>query len=126
LDAGKGGAIVRQGDVFWVDLRTPSGSALGYSRPHVVVQNDVFNRSRINTVVVCLLTSNLRRASDPGNVLLVPGEADLPEQSVVNVSQISTVDKSRLQDRIGTLSEERVGEILRGINLLLEPREVSG
>ena len=101
------------------------GSTPRYDRPYLVVQNDVFNRSRINTVVVCGLTSNLRRARDPGNVLLFPGEADLPEQSVVNVSQIVTVDKEQLRERIGTLSRERFQEVLRGIYLLLEPREVS-
>ncbi len=100
----------------------PSGSAPGYDRPYLIVQNDAFNRSRINTGVVCSLTSNLRRAGDPGNVLLVPGEADLPEQSVVNVSQILTIDKSQLRERIGTLSDERTREVLQGINLLLEPR----
>ncbi|MDP9410629.1 MAG: type II toxin-antitoxin system PemK/MazF family toxin [Actinomycetota bacterium] len=104
-------------------MTEPSGSAPGYDRPYLIVQNDAFNRSRINTVVVCSLTSNLRRAGDPGNVSLFPGEANLPEQSVVNVSQIVTIDKSQLRERIGTLSSERVQEVLRGINLLLEPRE---
>lgn len=110
--------------MFWAGVVEPSGSAPGYDRPYLVVQNNAFNRSRINTVVVCGLTSNLRRAGDPGNVLLSPGEADLPEQSVVNISQIVTLDKGQLRDRIGTLSPERVREVLRGINLLLEPREV--
>lgn len=103
----------------------PSGSAPGYDRPYLIVQNNAFNSSRINTVVVCGLTSNLRRAGDPGNVLLFPGEADLPEQSVVNISQIVTLDKDQLRTRIGALSPERVREVLGGINLLLEPREVS-
>ena len=97
----------------------------GYDRPYVIVQNEAFNSSRISTIVVCGLTSNLRRAGDPGNVLLSPGEADLPEQSVVNVSQIVTLDKGQLGARIGALSPERVREVLRGINLVLEPREVS-
>ena len=100
----------------------PSGSAPGYDRPYLIIQNNAFNRSRINTVVVCSVTSNLRRAGDPGNVLLVPGEANLPEQSVVNVSQILTIDKSQLRERVGTLSGERIREVLRGINLLLAPR----
>ena len=99
------------------------GSEPGYDRPYVIVQNNAFNDSRINTVVVCGLTSNLRRGGDPGNVLLFPGEADLPEQSVVNVSQIVTLDKSQLQTRIGALSPERIREVLRGVNLVLEPRE---
>jgi mRNA interferase MazF len=110
--------------VFWAGEVEPSGSEPGYDRPYVIVQNNAFNSSRINTVVVCGLTSNLRRAGDPGNVLLTPGEADLPEQSVVNVSQIVTLDKSQLRTWIGALSPERIREILRGINLVLEPREV--
>jgi len=115
--------IINQGDIFWVELDEPSGSEPGYLHPHVIIQNNLFNRSRINTVVVCVLTSNLRRANSPGNVLLEAGEADLPEQSVVNVSQILTIDKSQLGEKIGTLSAERVGQILDGIRLVLEPRE---
>ena len=111
--------------MYWAGVVEPSGSEPGYDRPYVIVQNNAFNSSRINTVVVCGLTSNLRRAGDPGNVLLSPGEADLPEQSVVNVSQIVTLDKSQLRTWIGALSPERIREILRGINLVLEPREVS-
>lgn len=117
--------VIRQGDIFWIELEDePSGSAPGYTHPHVIVQNNVFNRSRINTVVVCALSSNLHRAAAPGNVLLEPGEADLPKQSVVIVSQLFTVDKSYLGDLIGTLSKSRVREILNGIHLILEPREI--
>lgn len=117
--------VISQGDVFWADLPEPYGSAPGYRRPHVVVQNNLLNRSRINTVVVCGLTSNLRRASSPGNVLLHRGEANLPRSSVVNVSQILTLDKSQLGKRIGTLSPERVSEIIAGIAFVIEPRELS-
>lgn len=78
--------MINQGDIFWIDLSEPLGSEPGYCRPHVVIQNNQVNHSRINTVVVCALTSNLRRANAPGNVLLGPEEADLPEQSVVNRS----------------------------------------
>ena len=116
--------VINQGDVFWVDLGEPSGSAPGYRHPHVVIQNNVFNRSRINTVVVCVLTSNLKRAKSPGNVLLEKGEANLPQQSVVNVSQIFTVDKRDLAEKIGTLSRQRVRQILDGIRLLTEPRDI--
>ena len=87
----------------------------GYPHPHVVVQDDVFNHSRITTVVVCALTSNLHRAKEPGNVLLEAGEGNLPRQSVVVVSQISSVDKARLGERIGSLSDARVGQILAGL-----------
>jgi mRNA interferase MazF len=115
--------VINQGDVFWIDLGDPLGSEPAYRHPHVVVQNNVFNRSRINTVVVCALTSNLKRAAAPGNVLLEPGEANLPKQSVINISQVFTVDKAQLDEKIGTLANRRVREILDGINLLLEPRD---
>ena len=117
--------VISQGDVFWVDLAEQSGSEPGYRHPHVVIQNNVFNRSRINTVVVCVLTSNLRRAEAPGNVLLEKGEANLSKQSVVNVSQIFTVDKRDLDEKIGTLSRQRIRQILDGIHLIIEPREVA-
>ena len=116
--------VIMQGEVFWVDLGEPSGSGPGYRHPHVVVQNNVFNQSRLNTVVVCVLTSNLKRAKAPGNVLLEEGEANLPRQSVVNVTQVFTVDKGDLVERIGTLSRGRVRQILDGILLVIEPRDI--
>jgi mRNA interferase MazF len=115
--------VINQGDLFWLDLGEPSGSGPGYLRPYVVIQNDLFNQSRIHTVVVCVITSNLRRADAPGNVLLDNGEGNLPKQSVVNVSQIYTVDKEELIEKIGTLSPARVREILDGVRLVIEPRE---
>jgi mRNA interferase MazF len=116
--------VIQQGDVFWVDLGEPVGSAPGYRHPHVVIQNNLFNQSRIHTVVVCALTSNLKRAGAPGNVLLQEGDAGLPKRSVVVVSQIFTIDKTQLDEYIGTLSAKRVRQILDGIRLLTEPREV--
>lgn len=116
--------MIHQGDVFWVELGEPTGSEPGYCHPHVVIQNDIFNRSRINTVVVCALTSNLKRAEAPGNVLLEKGEADLPKQSVVMVSQVFTVDKTQLETYIGTLSQQRITQILDGIQLLTEARDI--
>lgn len=116
--------VIRQGDVFWIDLGDPSGSGPGYRHPHVVVQNNLFNRSRIHTVVVCVITSNLQRAEAPGNVLLEQGEANLSRPSVVNVSQIYTVDKRDLDEYMGALSPQRMREILEGMRLLTEPRDV--
>lgn len=116
--------MIRQGDIYWVDLEEPLGSEPGYRHPHVVVQNNVFNLSRIRTVIVCPLTTNLKRADSPGNVLLDEGEGSLPKQSVVNGSQAFTVDKSQLSEYIGTLSPSRVGQILDGILLAIQPREV--
>ncbi|MBI5380206.1 MAG: type II toxin-antitoxin system PemK/MazF family toxin [Nitrospirae bacterium] len=116
--------VIRQGDVFWLDLGPPSGSAPGYRHPHVVVQNNLFNHSNIRTVVVCALTSNLRRAEAPGNVLLRKGEANLKKASVVNIFQLITVDKTDLAERIGTLPPPRVRQIVEGVKLLLEPRDL--
>jgi mRNA interferase MazF len=116
--------VISQGDVFWVDLGDPGGSAPGYHHPHLVVQNNVFNRSRIQTVVVCVITSNLKRGAAPGNVLLNAGEANLPKRSVVNVSQLFTVDKNDLVEKIGSLSSRRMRQVLEGLQLLLEPREI--
>jgi mRNA interferase MazF len=112
---GTGSARINRGDVFWVGPDDPRGSVPVYPHPHVVVQDDVFNHSRIATVIVCALTSNLHRAKEPGNVLLGAGEGDLPKQSVVVVSQISSVDKARLGERIGSLSDTRVEQILAGL-----------
>lgn len=117
--------VIQQGEVYWIDLGDPTGSAPGYRHPHVVIQNNVFNQSRINTVVVCVITSNLKRAKAPGNVLLDVGEGNLPKQSVVNVSQIFTVDKGFLAEKIGMLSRKRMQEILAGVQLVLEPRDLA-
>lgn len=95
----KSARTIHRGDVFWIApdaLRAPEAS---YAHPHVVVQDDVFNHSRIPTVVVCALTTNLAKANEPGNVLLDPGEGNLPKQSVVVVSQIDSVEKARLEAR---------------------------
>jgi mRNA interferase MazF len=116
--------VIRQGDVYWIDLGDPAGSGPGYRHPHVVVQNDIFNLSRISTVVVCALTSNLGRAKAPGNALLEPGEGGLPKRSVVNTSQLFTVDKRQLAERIGSLSKSGLQEVITGVSLLLQPREV--
>ncbi len=115
--------VINQGDIYWVDLGEPSRSEPGYKHPHVVIQNNLFNRSQIRTVIVLALTSNLKRADAPGNVLLEKGEANLTKPSVVNVSQVFTVDKSQLDEYIGTLPSKRVREILNGIRLVIEPRE---
>jgi len=104
--------VIKQGEIYWVDNK----------HPHLVLQNDVFNASLISTVVVCSLTSNLKRAQSPGNVLLKKGEANLSKASVVNVSQIYTVNKDELTEKIGNVSAERMQEIIAGVQLLIERR----
>lgn len=108
---------IRRGDVFWIppDAAASGDVVAAVPHPHVVVQDDVFNRSRITTVIVCATTSNLRRMTEPGNVLLDAGEGGLPRPSVVLVSQITSVDKARLGERIGALSSDRVDRILAGL-----------
>ena len=106
---------VNRGDLFWIAPDESRGSIPGHAHPHVVVQEDVFNHSRISTVVVCALSSNLNRATEPGNVLLAPGEGGLAKQSVVVVSQVASVYKTRLGDRIGKLSSERIEQIISGM-----------
>lgn len=113
-----GASAVYQGDVFWISARLLRPSVEGVPHPHVVIQSDVLNESRIPTTIVCGLSSNLTMANEPGNVLLEAGEANLPHRSVAIVSQVSTVDKSVLGDRIGTLSQKRVEEILAGLSFL--------
>ena len=115
--------VINQGDIFWVELEEPRGSEPGYKHPHVVVQNNLFNRSHVRTVVVCPLTSNIKRADAPGNVLVEKKEANLPKESVVNVSQVFTVDRTQLDEYIGTLSPTRIREIINGIKLVIDPRE---
>lgn len=116
--------VINQGEIYWINFDEPSGSEPGYKHPHVVIQNNLFNKSRINTVLVCSLTSNLKRAGAPGNIRLKKGEANLPKKSIVNVSQIFTVNKSDLSEKIGSLSRERILEILKGINFVIEPRDI--
>lgn len=102
-----------QGDVYWVQFEEA-----GVSHPHVIIQDDVFNRSRIHTVIVCALTTNLKRAKAPGNVLLEVGEGNLPRQSVVEASKVSAVYKRQLGEYIGTLSAARVDQVLAGLRFL--------
>ncbi|MBI4765589.1 MAG: type II toxin-antitoxin system PemK/MazF family toxin [Deltaproteobacteria bacterium] len=116
--------VIRQGEIYWVELSEPKGSEPGYRHPHIVLQNNLFNTSQINTVVVCSLATNLNRAKAPGNVLLSKGEANLSRKSVVNISQIFTVNKMDLVAKIGQVSKNRLAEILDGLKLLTEPREV--
>jgi mRNA interferase MazF len=106
---------MNRGDIFWLEPDDTRGSIPGHAHPHVVIQEDVFNRSRIHTVIVCALTTNLNRATEPGNVLLDAAEGNLPKRSVVIVSQVSSVEKSKLGERIGALSTERVEQILDGL-----------
>lgn len=115
--------MIEQGEIYWAELIPPDGSAPGYRHPCVIVQSTALTATGINTVIVCGMTSSIRLGRFPGNVVLEGGEGGLPEPTVVNVSQIFTLDKMALGERIGKLSRERVRQILDGIYLWLEPRE---
>jgi mRNA interferase MazF len=110
---------INQGDIYWVALESPDDLGPAIPHPYVIVQDDVLNHSRIETVVACALTSNIRRVSDtPGNVMLEVGEANLPKQSVVEVSKVTTIAKSQLGEFIGSLSGPRISRILAGMRFL--------
>jgi mRNA interferase MazF len=111
--------VVAQGDIWWADLGQPDGSAPGFRRPVLVVQCDAFNRSRIGTIVGVALTSQLKWADAPGNVLLKSGSTGLDRDSVANVSQIVTVGREMLTERVGRVSERKLEQVLSGIGLVI-------
>jgi mRNA interferase MazF len=111
--------VISQGDVFWASLADPTGSGPEFRRPVAIVQGDAFNASRLATVVVVPLTSNLRWAAAPGNALLAGDRTGLPKDAVANVSQIVAVDRSALSERTGHLSEAELALVLAGIDLVL-------
>ena len=111
--------VISQGEVWWAELGLPKGSEPGFRRPVVVVQGDALNRSRIATVVCVPLTSNLAWADAPGNVLLSAGTTGLPKDSVANVSQVVTLDKNVLTDRVGKIPRAKTDLLLSGIDVVL-------
>ena len=111
--------VLSRGEIWWADLSEPVGSAPGFRRPVVIIQSDALNRSRINTVICVPLTGNLVWADAPGNVLLPAKITGLSKDSVANVSQILTIDKSVLLERISKLSENKTNLILTGIDIVL-------
>ena len=111
--------VISQGEVWWAHIPRPVGSEPGFRRPVVIVQGDALNRSRIATVVCVPLTSNLKWADAPGNVLLPARSTSLPKDSVANVSQIVALDKSFLTERIGKLSAAKVELLISGIDVVL-------
>jgi len=110
---------MERGAVWWAELPYPVASEPGFRRPVVIVQSNAFNRSRIRTVVAVILTSNLRLAEAPGNILIAAAESGLPKDSVANVSQVVTVDKSFLTTRCGSLPSRAMKAIDDGLRLVL-------
>ena len=111
--------VISQGDVWWADLRDPTGSGPGFRRPVVVVQGDSLNRSKISTVVCVPLTSNLTWARAPGNVLLPANTAGLRKDSVANASQIIAVDRAFLTERVAKLPPRHFAQVMSGIDVVL-------
>jgi mRNA interferase MazF len=111
--------VIAQGEVWWADLGEPAGSDPGFRRPVIIVQSDVFNRSSLRTVVCVSLTSNIHWSDAPGNVLLPARATGLPRDSVANVSQIVTLDRDALTERVGVLSASSLELVLTGIDVVL-------
>jgi mRNA interferase MazF len=112
--------VIGRGEIWWATLPDPAGSEPGYRRPVVIVQADEFNHSRINTVLAVLLTSNLPLAAAPGNLLLPARATGLTKNSVANVSQVLTVDKSFLTERVGKLTPALMNEVAAGLRLVMD------
>ena len=111
--------MIRRGQVYWLDIGDPRGSGPGFQRPGVVVQDNDFNRTKLKTVIVAMVTTNLRLATMDGNVLLTPKRNGVSKLSVVNVTQLYTVDKTVLLDMIGTVTKAELEQIDKGLRLVL-------
>ena len=111
--------MIFQGEIWWADLPDLSGSGPGFHRPVIVVQGDSFYRSKIATALCVPLTSNLKWADAPGNVLLQSRLTGLPKDSVANVSRVVALDKALLTERADKLSRAKTQLVLAGINVVL-------
>ncbi len=111
---------MQRGEIWWADLPDPSGAAPGYRHPVLLLQADAFTRSRIATVIAIVVTGNLRLATAPGNVMLPSSESGLPKDSVINVSQIVTLNKQTLAERVGQLSARTLDQVEHGVRLVLD------
>lgn len=111
--------MIKRGEIWWASLEKPGGAEPGYRRPVLIIQADAFNRSRINTVIAAVISSNLKLSQAPGNVRLAQGVSSLKKESVVNVSQLITLDKSFLSEHVGRISSSKQREIDEGLRLVL-------
>lgn len=112
--------VIKRGEIWWAAFPEPAGSGPDYKRPILIIQADEFNKSKINTIIVAVITSNTRLAVAPGNVFLSPRKSKLPKESVINVSQIITIDKSFLSEKVHTLSDEIIAQVDEGLKLVLK------
>ena len=111
--------VINRGEIWWASLPIPIGSEPGYKRPVLIVQDDAFNRSRLNTVIAVVITSNLALAEAPGNIYLPKGKTNLPKDSVANVAQIVTIDKGFLTERVGAIDEQLMDRVDNGLRMVL-------
>jgi len=111
--------MVNRGEIWWAELAEPIKSQPGFRRPVLVIQSDTFNQSKISTVICAVITSNLRLSEAPGNILLPARASGLSKDSVINVSQIITVDKSFLTEKIGELNQKLINKLEEGLKLVL-------
>ncbi len=112
--------VIKRGEIWWAELPEPTASEPGYKRPLIVIQSNDFNSSNINTIIAVIITSNILLAAAPGNILLPATKSKLPKKSVVNVSQLITVDKSFFTEKVHTLSSRLMEQIDDGIRLVLK------
>jgi mRNA interferase MazF len=112
--------VIRRGDIYWVDFSPGKGSEPTGRRPGLAIQCDALNESKLSTVVMIAVTSNLRFSELPGNVLLAKGEANMPKRCVINVTQLKSVDKSSLVEKIGSLSHEKMEQVIAGLKLVMD------
>ena len=111
--------VIERGEIWWANLPEPVGSSPGFERPVLIIQSDKFNRSKINTVVIAIISTNLRLVNSEGNVLLEKKQSNLPKDSVVNVSQLFTIDQSLLRDFVSVLSAKKMEQVNKGLRLVL-------
>ena len=111
--------VIRKGSIYWVDFSPGKGSEPTGRRPGLVIQNDILNDSNLNTVIMLAITSTMKFGELPGNVVLRKGEANIPKKCVINVTQIKSVDKQSIKEKIGTLSQKRMDEVHEGLKLVM-------
>jgi len=111
--------VIRKGSIYWVNFSPGKGSEPIGRRPGLVIQNDILNDSNLNTVIMLAITSTMKLGELPGNIVLKKGEANLPKKCVVNVTQIKSVDKKSIKEKIGTLPKKRIDEVHEGLKLVM-------
>jgi mRNA interferase MazF len=112
--------VIRRGDIYWANFSPGKGSEPSGRRPGIVIQNNALNDSKLNTVIILAITSNLKLGELPGNVCLKKGEANLPKRCVINSTQVKSVDKNGLKEKIGSLSKQRMDEVVAGLKLVMD------